>query len=113
MQCVSSYGAFADVPAGKANKVIVAYEPVWAIGAPTPMQSRDMHEMSIFIRKALLEHYAHETKIPRIAPTVLYGGAIDEHSAALMLKEGEVSGFLVGRASSNQASLTALITALA
>jgi triosephosphate isomerase len=40
----------ADVPAGKLGRVIIAYEPVWAIGAQKPMGANDMHEMAIFIR---------------------------------------------------------------
>ena len=45
----------ADVPPNALRKVLIAYEPVWAIGASKPMSSRDMHEMSIFIRKSIVE----------------------------------------------------------
>ncbi|NBV77545.1 triosephosphate isomerase [bacterium] len=105
--------AFADVPATKVNKVVVAYEPVWAIGAPDPMTTHDMHEMSIFIRKVITERYAFEEKQPRIAPAILYGGAIDESSAAAMVREGEVGGLLVGRASVDVQRFTRLLQSLA
>lgn len=104
--------AFSGVPVGKINKVIVAYEPVWAIGAPEPMAPRDMHEMSIFIRKAITECYEMEMKVPRIAPVILYGGAIDVATAGVMMREGEVAGLLVGRASQKKETVSALIAAL-
>jgi triosephosphate isomerase len=95
--------------AKKIAKVIIAYEPVWAIGAPKPMQPRDMHEMGIFIRKTLVEKFGdqgHKT-------TILYGGAVDASNAGTMLREGDVKGFLVGRASSQVQSMTELLRAVA
>lgn len=103
---------FMDVPTPKVNKVIVAYEPVWAIGAPAPMQPRDMHEMSIFIRKVITECYETELKVPRVIPTVLYGGAVDSTNVHEMQTLGEVAGFLVGRASTTPDSIRVLIQAL-
>lgn len=86
---------FADVPDAKISKVLVAYEPVWAIGAVKPLSPRDMHEMSIFIRKVLVDtrgEAGHSLKI-------LYGGSIDEGNARGMLQGGDVCGILLGRAS--------------
>ncbi len=100
--------ALKDVPPAKLTKVIVAYEPVWAIGAPTPMKPRDMHEMAIFIRKTIIETYGeigHDV-------SVLYGGAVDSTNAPAMREEGDVAGFLVGRASADRDKMTALIRSL-
>src|SRR4030095_8437108 len=97
----------ADVQAASLKKVIIAYEPVWAIGATKPMTSRDMHEMSIFIRKTIVEFYGEggmDTKI-------LYGGSIDEISAPEMLRNGDVRGLLVGRASAESGHITKLLAA--
>lgn len=105
--------AFADVPAAKVNAVIVAYEPVWAIGAPAPMNPRDMHEMSIFIRKTLTELYAGGQKPVKVAPTILYGGAVDASNAIAMMDEGGVSGFLVGRVSIDITKFRALLKTVA
>lgn len=98
----------ANVPAARIVKVVIAYEPVWAIGAAQPMSSRDMHEMSIFIRKTVVEMYGdigHKVR-------VLYGGAIDETSVADMLLNGDVAGLLVGRASQEAEKFTALMRAV-
>jgi triosephosphate isomerase (TIM) len=90
------------------NKLIVAYEPVWAIGkstaeAATPAMAQ---EMVIFIRKMLTERFGREaaTKVP-----VLYGGSVDPENATALLKEGGVSGFLVGRASAQIESFMELL----
>lgn len=101
--------AFTGIPQQKVAKVIVAYEPLWAIGATQAMSPRDMHEMSIFIRKTVVEmcgDVGHKVKI-------LYGGAIDEANVAKMIEEGDVSGLLVGRASQDGAKFTLLLKALA
>lgn len=100
--------AFADVPAAKVSKVVIAYEPVWAIGAPTAMEPRQMHEMAIFIRKTLADLYGKP-----IAGAILYGGAIDPDNAADMLEGGDVEGLLVGRASTNVAIFAQLLRAVA
>lgn len=98
-----------DVPPQKIAKVIVAYEPVWAIGAAEPMRPHDMHEMSIYIRKALVQKYGEAGH----KPMILYGGAVDGTNAQQMLETGGVSGFLVGRASVDIARMSELLRAVA
>ncbi|MBI2121002.1 MAG: triose-phosphate isomerase [Parcubacteria group bacterium] len=78
--------------------VIVAYEPVWAIGAKatgadTPA---DFLEMTLFIRKTVSDMFDRTTAQ---AIPVLCGGSVDEKNAESFLKEGEADGLLVGRAS--------------
>lgn len=104
--------AFAEVPAAKVNSVIIAYEPVWAIGAAKPMNPRDMHEMSIFIRKTLIDLYSGGQKPVKIAPTILYGGAMDASHVKDMHEGGDVSGFLVGRASVDATTFSELIKSI-
>lgn len=97
-----------DVPEKRLSKIIIAYEPVWAIGGAVAMQPRDMHEMSIFIRKTLIEKFgasAHNI-------TILYGGSVDAHNASDMLRNGDVAGLLVGRASAEITSMTELLRAV-
>jgi triosephosphate isomerase len=98
----------ADVPVSSIRKIIIAYEPVWAIGATKSMTPREMHEMTIFIRKSVVEFYGEggmEIKI-------LYGGSIDEISAPEMLQGGDVRGLLVGRASAETNHITKLLAAI-
>ncbi len=100
--------ALADVAKPALKKVLIAYEPVWAIGATTPITPRDMHEMAIFIRKTIVGIHGEIGMQMKI----LYGGSIDETNAASMRRDGDVEGLLVGRASSDPKKMTALVAAM-
>lgn len=97
-----------DVTAPALKKIIIAYEPVWAIGAPCPMSPRDMHEMAIFIRKTVVEIFGEAGMEIKI----LYGGSIDETTAGAMLRYGDVKGLLVGRASTETHHVASLLSAI-
>lgn len=79
-------------------KVIVAYEPVWAIGksAQDAMRPADLEQMAIFIRKTLVETLSRSAglKIP-----ILYGGSVEPANARELFIGGGINGFLVGHAS--------------
>jgi len=81
-------------------KVIIAYEPVWAISSTPGRRDATPHdslEMSIFIRKILSDKFGKEVRDMRI----LYGGSVNEKDAASFLHDGGVNGLLVGKASLN------------
>ncbi|MEI7719767.1 MAG: triose-phosphate isomerase [bacterium] len=103
--------ALAAVPLKNMGKLMVAYEPVWAIGktAADAMQPGDVQEVFIFIRKILVEKIgrAAALKVP-----ILYGGSVEEENVQGLYHEGGVSGFLVGHASSKSDSFIKLIKAL-
>jgi len=98
----------ADVPPAKLSKVVIAYEPVWAIGAAEAMKPRDMHEMSIFIRKMVVEKFG-ETGM-NVA--ILYGGSVDASNAVSILTEGDVKGFILGRVSVDANAFAELLRAV-
>jgi len=97
-----------DVPPAKISKVIIAYEPIWAIGGEVTMSPRDMHTMAIFIRKTIVGVYGDVGHKVRI----LYGAAVGEKNAVAMMKDGDVRGFIVGHVSTNAERFTALLRAL-
>ena len=100
--------ALADVPKGKLKQVMIAYEPVWAIGGETPMSPNMMHETTLYIRKVLQETFGKAAaNIP-----ILYGGSITEDSAKEMLDEGEVEGLLVGHVSVDPIRFATLLKTL-
>lgn len=91
----------------KAKKIVLAYEPVWAIGKgalreATPVECR---EMVLFIRKTLTDLYS--AKVAN-AVRILYGGSVDEKNAALFISEGEADGLLFGRLSLDAKRVKAL-----
>ncbi len=87
--------ALTDVPKKLLPQVVIAYEPIWAIGGASAMSPRDLHEMSIYIKKILNDMFSIASDDIRI----IYGGAVDKVNAEELIREGNVSGFLVGRQS--------------
>ncbi len=87
--------ALNGVPKKSLSQVVVAYEPIWAIGAKESMTPRDLHETSIFIKKVLVDLFGTLAGDVRI----IYGGAVDRTNADRLVKEGNVSGLLIGRES--------------
>ena len=79
-----------------ADNLIVAYEPIWAVGAPRPAASDETLEVVIHIRRTLVEMFGLENakKIK-----VIYGGSITSDGVAEFVREAGVDGVLVGRAS--------------
>ena len=78
-------------------RIIIAYEPIWAIGknALRAASTDDALEVTILIKKTLAELYAKEGSIVPI----LYGGSVDAKNAWEFLMKAHVDGLLVGRAS--------------
>ena len=87
--------ALKDVSKKSADRIIIAYEPIWAVGAKESMSPRDLHEMSIFIRKVLKDLYGVLGEDVR----VLYGGDADRVNSDSLVRDGNVSGLLIGRES--------------
>ncbi|MHB1330474.1 MAG: triose-phosphate isomerase family protein [Minisyncoccota bacterium] len=81
-----------------AHKLIIAYEPIWAIGkkGKGAMDPLELSQMVIFIKKVLTETFGRDLadKIP-----ILYGGSVDPLNAERLIKETGIRGLLVGRAS--------------
>lgn len=99
----------ASLPDGVATgRLVLAYEPLWAIGASEPMRARDMQEMAIFLRKLLLENLGSSGQNVKI----LYGGSVDATTAPDLMKTG-IAGLLVGRASVDIRTFTELLRAVA
>lgn len=78
------------------SRIIIAYEPVWAIGTgltATPEQAEEVHR---FIRDNLVERYGNETAAYAI---ILYGGSVKPANTFSLLTEKNINGALVGGAS--------------
>eukprot|EP00823_Brevimastigomonas_motovehiculus_P000183 TRINITY_DN10297_c0_g1_i1.p1 TRINITY_DN10297_c0_g1~~TRINITY_DN10297_c0_g1_i1.p1 ORF type:complete len:267 (+),score=56.45 TRINITY_DN10297_c0_g1_i1:27-827(+) len=90
--------AFADCKelSGKWDQIVVAYEPVWAIGTgkvATPVQAQEAHAfVRSFLSKAVSEEVASKVRI-------LYGGSVTKANAKELGTRDDVDGFLVGGAS--------------
>ena len=93
-------------PKRQLSQLIIAYEPVWAIGAKEAMTPVLVREMVIFVKKVISDTYGQEEAL---AVPVLYGGSVNFRNAADIMIEGHVDGFLVGRESVNVPGFIELI----
>lgn len=87
--------ALSELSPSHLSRVLIVYEPLWTIGTDHTMSPHDMHQMSIFIRKTIVEMYGEAGHKMRI----LYGGSLNAANTPAMLREGDIHGLLVGRAS--------------
>ena len=99
-------GSFKDFTAESMKKLIIAYEPVWAIGTgkvATPAQAQEVHA---FIRKSLASAFGQEC-----ADTVRiqYGGSVKPENIAELMREADIDGALVGGASLEAKSFADII----
>ncbi|MCF7833990.1 MAG: triose-phosphate isomerase [Candidatus Pacebacteria bacterium] len=89
-------------------KVIIAYEPIWAIGktAVREATSAEFLEMSLLIKKVLNDKFG---KSATDTVKILYGGSVNTKNALDFLENGKADGLLVGRESLNPAKFTEII----
>ncbi len=99
------------MPKQKITQLVIAYEPVWAIGKNAAREATpdECREMVIFIRKVLSDFVGAATaqKV-----TILYGGSVDATNGAFFIREGGVSGLLPGRLSLDAVQFGKLLEAV-
>ncbi len=101
-------GGLAGIDAAAAARLVIAYEPVWAIGTgrtATPAQAQEVHA---HIRKRLGERFGQGT-----ADTIRiqYGGSVKPSNAEALMAETDIDGALVGGASLEAADFIAIVKA--
>jgi len=102
-QCVRAFHA---ISAKKATKLIVAYEPVWAIGTgktATPEMAAEAHAV---IRREVTEIFGEEFAGQL---RILYGGSVKPENAKSLMSQEEIDGALVGGASLDPKSFAAIV----
>ncbi|MBU6321201.1 MAG: triose-phosphate isomerase [Patescibacteria group bacterium] len=104
--------ALGGLTAKEAASVIIAYEPVWAIGktAADAIPPADLAETALYLRKVLAE-FLPGRSAARAA--ILYGGSVEPENARALAGETGVAGFLVGHASVEPETFAALVRAVA
>ncbi len=100
--------ALADVTADQAQTLVVAYEPIWAIGTGKVATPDDAQEVCAALRAKLGELYSTELA-SRVR--VLYGGSVKADNAASILDQPDVDGALVGGASLDPVQFSAICVA--
>ena len=88
----------ADLNPDQMSDIVIAYEPVWAIGTgknATPGQAQDVHGL---IRNLIVEIFGKQTAEPLL---ILYGGSVKPDNATELMTQPDINGALVGGASLN------------
>jgi triosephosphate isomerase (TIM) len=98
-------GALQDLSHGEVAKVVIAYEPVWAIGTGEVATPEDAQEVCGAIRTWLAEHHGEATAEQ---VRVLYGGSVKASNVASIMSKPDVDGALVGGASLNVDEFSAI-----
>lgn len=100
--------ALDGVGAEDARKIVIAYEPVWAIGTGRTATADEADAGNGVIRKTLADLYGDETAQ---AITIQYGGSMNAKNAAELLSKGNVDGGLIGGASLKSADFGIIVAA--
>ena len=103
-------GSLAGVSAEQMKNVVIAYEPVWAIGTGKTASPEQAQEVHADLRKIMASHYNQETAD---SVRVLYDGSVKPANAAELMSQPDIDGALVGGASLKVDSFTAIIDAVA
>ena len=88
--------AFANIASADTKKVVIAYEPIWAIGTgrtATPAQAQEVH---LAIRDILKDQYG---SLISLSTRILYGGSVKPENMAELMACEDIDGGLVGGAS--------------
>jgi triosephosphate isomerase len=100
--------ALDGLPAEQAESIVIAYEPVWAIGTGKVATPEDAQEVCAAIRARIARRYS--TGLAD-GVRILYGGSVKASNAADILKQDDIDGALVGGASLDPEEFTAICVA--
>ena len=103
---VQTEAAFAGLSAAEASEVVVAYEPIWAIGTGKSSTSEDAQDVIGYIRGIIADLY--DSSVAN-AVRIQYGGSVKPNNVAEYMAQTDIDGALVGGASLEPASYIALI----
>lgn len=99
-------GGLSGITPDRLTKVVIAYEPVWAIGTGKTASNEQAQEAHAFIRGVVSELYDQDTAD---AIRILYGGSVKPENAAGLMAQPDIDGALVGGASLKADSFAAIV----
>lgn len=91
------------------NKIILAYEPVWAIGTGETASAEQVQQMHEFIRQTLRTEYGNDVADE---VSILYGGSVKPANAKELFSQADVDGGLIGGAALNANDFAAIVLAM-
>ncbi|MFH1862206.1 MAG: triose-phosphate isomerase [bacterium] len=98
--------AFREMSTVAMQKIVIAYEPVWAIGTGRTATPAQAQEMQLFIRDLLAELFNQTVADAKL---ILYGGSVKPENARELLRQPDIDGALVGGASLNAQTFAEIV----
>ena len=98
-------GSLAEIEEKDAEKIVLAYEPVWAIGTGKTATPEDAQEVHAFLRKELNQCYGEIAEKIRIQ----YGGSVKPDNVSQLMEQSDIDGALVGGAGLDPDSFAAIV----
>jgi triosephosphate isomerase len=98
--------ALANITAEEVSRVVVAYEPVWAIGTGDPEKPDDVRDIMAWIRHILEELYGAQAAVEK---RLIYGASVEPDFVGGLMAIEDVDGFLVGGDSLNYQKFAAIV----
>lgn len=99
---------FLEIDSVLARKIIIAYEPIWAIGTGKSSSPQDANSIIKFIRELFSSEYGEKVAAQI---RILYGGSVNSKNIGEFINESEIDGALVGGASLHALSFSQLVDA--
>ena len=88
------------------TKIVIAYEPIWAIGTGITASSNQAQEVHSFIRKTIEKKYGSSVSQNT---SILYGGSCNDKNAVELFSQKDIDGGLIGGASLSAENFVAII----
>lgn len=101
--------ALGGVAKARFKDIVIAYEPIWAIGTGATATAEDVNEMRLFIQKILTKVFDRSAAQKM---RLIYGGSVTADTAADLFVGGGVDGFLVGGASLRPAEFAKIVSSV-
>lgn len=102
------YDCLKDITATELEKIILAYEPVWAIGTDLAATPEIAEEVHLYLRHLVTEKWGPQSSEKLV---ILYGGSVKTDNAAALLNKIDIDGLLIGGASLSVDSFNQIINA--
>jgi triosephosphate isomerase len=99
-----------DLSAAQMSRLILAYEPVWAIGTGETASPEQAQEVHAFLRQLVAERWGDAVAQGLV---IQYGGSVKPANAATLLKQPDIDGLLVGGASLEATSFAQIVNSQA
>ena len=93
------------LPKKNKKQIVIAYEPIWAIGTGKTPTVNEIEDINLYIKKTITKISLSYKKT-----RILYGGSVDKHNSLVFLGNSNIDGLLIGGASLNSSTFSSILS---